>query len=177
VDSLTSDRERAITWKISKLREKLEGLLKERANTDGECESERPWRRDHGPAHTHELQGFEHMHPHEHHHPHHLHHHEMEAGGHPHAPCRNRGRGCRGGGGGRGRWTREVVAQPEDIQDGSQPLGNKWVVPKETWIQFQEAKENLKVARRSGDAGAIKNALEAFVIAKQLKKEYRYPKA
>jgi len=35
----------------------------------------------------------------------------------------------------------------------------------------------LKLARRSGDAEAIKNALEAFMAAKQLKKEHRHPKA
>jgi len=169
--SLASERERAITWRISKLREKLEGLLEERA--DGEiygCGSERPWR-----PHTHvHPPGFEHVHPHEH-----YHHHEVEASGHPHGPCRSRGRGCRGG---RGRWARDAVAQQQqeetqNIQDGAQPLGKKWVVPKETWIQFQEAKENLKVARSSGDAEAIKNALEALVIAKQFKKEHRYPKA
>jgi len=65
----------------------------------------------------------------------------------------------------------------QDIQVGDHLLGKKWVVPKETWIQFQESKENLKRARQSGDAETIKKALEAFVIAKQLKKEHRFPKA
>jgi len=144
--SLSSERERAITWKLSKLREKLE-------RQEDEPEIERPWRHHH--MLHHDVEGG---HPHE----------------HPHGPCRGRGgrgRGC----GGRGRWTREAAAE-ENAEDGDHILGKNWVVPKQTWMQFQESKENLRAARRSGDAEAVKKALEVFEAAKQLKKEHRYPK-
>jgi len=150
--SLSSERHRAITWKLSKLREKLETLSTEKPEPDY-SETEKPWRHHgHFPHHGEGCNPDEHL--------------------LPHGPCRGRsgrGRGC-----GRGRWAREEETQEKE--DGDHILGKKWVVPKQTWIQFQESKENLRAARRSGDAEAIKKALEAFVAAKQMKKEHRYPK-
>jgi len=166
--TLSSDRERVISWKLSKLREKLETIALEKSEIEN-SETERPWRR-HGPHH---------VHPHGPCHPH-FDEVETETSGRPHGPrgCGGRGRGC-----GRGRWAaaREAAvaascAQEKVEKDGEHILGKKWVVPKQTWIQFQEAKENLRVARRSGDAEAIKKAFEAFVVVKQQKKENRFPK-
>jgi len=161
--ALTSERERVISWKLSNLREKLESLSLEKPEVEN-SETEKPWRH-HGRGH---------IHPHG---PCHLDSQEGETEtetGHPHGPRRGgRGRGC-----GRVRWAaaREALSGQEVEKDGEHILGKKWVVPKQTWIQFQEAKENLRVARRSGDAEAIKKALEAFVAVKQQKKENRFPK-
>jgi len=157
--ALSSERERVISWKLSKLREKLETLSLEKPEIEN-SETEKPWRHrgphGHGPCHPH----FD----------------EVETSGRPHGPrgCGGRGRGC-----GRGRWAREAECGQQEVEkdgDNMHILGKKWVVPKQTWIQFQEAKENLRVARRSGDAEAIKKAFEAFVVVKQQKKENRFPK-
>jgi len=151
--SLNADRTRTMTWKLSKLREKLESLNYEaseqpmpqqpiahfpteeaEAMTQGACE--RSWR-----CHPARL---------------HAHH------------------GC---GRGRGHWGKVGRGEAHvGQQQGDHIAGKKWVVPKETWIQFQEAKQNLLVARQSGNPEAVKEALEAFVVAKKMKKEARYPK-
>jgi len=149
--------------KLEAFSENAEQVTGDNPEEPGHCE--KPWRH-HGPGHH----GPGHHGPGHHGRPgchSEFHHHESEVGYQG-----GRGRGCRG------KWAREAAQQEKrEMQDGDQPIGKKWAVPKETWIQFQESKENLKVARKSGDAEAIKQALEAFVIAKQLKKEHRYPKA
>jgi len=145
-----SDRKRAITWKLDKLKEKAERLtaIKNSTETQPENAEDIPreqhsmWRR--GPGRNTE-----------------------EGTGTGSEGCWGRGRGGRGC---RGKMARQGE------EEGDHPVG-KWVVPKETWAQFQECKENLRNARKSGDAEAIKQALEAFMEAKEKKKEARFLRA
>jgi len=148
--SLPPERERTISWKLENLKYKLDTLETMKDSLASEPQGEehsRPWRKGPGPCGG-----------------------EMPAEGefHCRGPC---GRG-RGGRRGRGRQeNQETTTETEGDH-----CGKKWVVPKESWSHFQECKENLKVARQSGDAEAIKVAYEAFVLAKEKKKETRYPK-
>jgi len=171
--SLPSDRARAITWRLDHLKSKLEKLKSTPTNEsqgEGQEEHGRPWRR--GPP------GCENM---------------------GHFPCGEppawghcgRGRGGRcararfdvqratesevpcdeaptRGHCGKGRGGR--CARLDGQSEGDHVCGKKWA-------HFHECKENLKVARRSGDAEAIKVAYEALLLAKKEKKEARYPKA
>jgi len=155
--SLPSDRQQAITWQLEKLKLKLERIktfkntltaVPQVENTEGE--PRRHWRRGPGCGPC-----------------------DREVNQLPYGdfPWRHCGRG-RGG-----RCERGRLAGQEAATEGDHACGKKWSVPKESWAHFQECKENLKIARCSGDAEAVKIAFEAFVLAKQQKKETRYPKA
>jgi len=170
--SLPPERERTISWKLENLKYKMEAFdtMKDSLAAEGEEEGKGPWRRGFGCG---PCDGGEQASEYE-------------------VPCRGPfGRG-RGGRRGRGRQesqqqqqevpagttttTATATTAPATTEMGDHVCGKKWAVPKEVWAHFQECKENLKVARRSGDALAIKNAYEAFVLAKEQKKEARYPK-
>jgi len=190
--SLPSDRARAITWRLEHLKSKLEKIksapTKESQGEGLQEEHGRPWRRGPGGPCC-ELDAG-----------------HVPCGDAPAAwgHC-GKGRGGRcararfdaqrasesdvpcgdvpaaWGHSGRGRGGRCARAR-FDVQrasesEGEHVCGKKWVVPKEAWAHFQECKENLQVARRSGDAEAIKVAFEAFLLAKKEKKEARYSKA
>jgi len=150
--SLPSERERTITWKLENLKYKLEGFdaVKDSLAEPTEGEERGHWRR--GPG----CDGGE----------------QVPEGEFPSF----RGHCGRGRGGRRGRGRQHDSQQEEATTEteGDHVCGKKWVVPKEAWAHFQECKENLKVARSSGDAEAIKVAFEAFSLAKEKKKEARY---
>jgi len=165
--SLPSDQERAMTWRLEKLKLKLEkfNAMKKAVEGQGEAqgEEEEPWRHwRRGPG---------------------CHGGPCGEGQVPDGEAAPRWGHCGRGRGGKCRRNRLDGQQPqatgsETVGEGEDhPCGKKWVVPKETWAQFHEAKENLKAARRSGDAEAIKVAFEAFLEMKKVKKEARYPKA
>jgi len=158
--SLPAERERSISWKLENLKYKLERMEKMKETLAGEQQDEKvqeepsaQWRHGHGCS-------------------------PCDGVDQPDGefPCRRhhcgRGRG-RGGNCRRGRQEgqTEVTAETEGDHECK-----KWVVPKEAWSHFQECKENLKIARRSGDAEAVKVAFEAFALAKEQKKEARFPK-
>jgi len=191
--SLPSDRARAITWRLEHLKSKLE-KIKSAPQGEGLQEFGRPWRRGPGgpcceldmghvqrttesdvpcgdaPAWGHCGKGrggrcararF-----------------DVQRTTESDVPCGDApawghcGKG-RGGRCARARFDGQKATESE----GDHMCGKKWVVPKETWAHFHECKENLQVARRSGDAEAIKVAFEAFLLAKKEKKEARYSKA
>jgi len=158
--SLTSDRERAVTWRLEHLKSKLEKINAMKSTLTTELQSEkteeeeprRHCRRGHG-------HGFGPCH-------------EGEIG---HVPC---GDAPAWGHGGRGRGGKCRRARFEHGEAEGHPCHGKWAaVPEETWAKFHECKQNLWVARRSGDAEAIKVAQEAFLLVKKEKKEMRCSKA
>jgi len=159
--SLPAERERSISWKLENLKFKLEKMEKMKETLAGEQQTEKVeeeslghWRHGHGCS---PCDGV-----------------DQPDGEFPcrrQHPCgRGRGRGghCRRG---RQEGQGEATAETEGDHECK-----KWVVPKEAWSHFQECKENLKIARRSGDAEAVKVAFEAFALAKEQKKEARFPK-
>jgi len=169
--SLPPERERTLSWKLENLKYKMETFdsIKDSLASEGETECPGPWRHGFGCG---PCDGG-------------------EQASESEVPCR--GHFGRGRGGRRGRGRQESHQQQEvpvstatttttttepatTAVETDHVCGKKWAVPKEVWAHFQECKENLKVARRSGDPLAIKNAYEAFVLAKEQKKESRYPK-
>jgi len=150
--ALPSERVRAITWKLDKLKSKLEHIETVKTSIAADPQAaEEPrmhWRRGPGcegePGQ--EATGVPPM-----------------CGGH----WRGRGRGgrCRG-------------RSEEQDSEATECEGPRWTpAQREAWAHFQECRENLKAARRSGDAEAIKVAFEALEKAKEQKKEARFPKA
>jgi len=150
--TLTSDRERAITWKIDRLRQKLERFETVKPTTTGSEEREVEMKEADCPEEVKQVPASD----------------PADVDEKPWS--RGRGR-C-----GRGRGRQERTTVPTTEEEGDHPCGKKWLVPKETWAHFQECKGNLVVARRSGDAEAIKVAFEAFMLAKEQKKATRYAK-
>jgi len=174
--TLTSDRERAITWKLEQLKQKLERFetMKSSVGKVGQAEEKEaepihgqqscspcglpcglPCSEPQAPVPTST---------------------DADADEHPWA-CGGGGRWRGKCGRGRGGWRRqEATGATTTEEEGDHSCGKRWVVPKETWAHFQECKEKLRVARSSGDAEAIKVALEEFMLAKEQKKAARFPK-
>jgi len=158
--SLPSDQKRATTWRLEHLKSKLERINTIKGTLAGELQGEKteePWRHwRRGPGCGPRSDG--------------------DIGQVPCGDAPAWGH-CGRGWGGKCRRARLDVQRTTAGTEGDHAQGKTWVVPKEAWARFHESKENLKAARRSGDAEAIKVAYEGFLLAKKEKQEARYHKA
>jgi len=156
--SLTSDRERAITWRLEHMKSKLEKINAMKSTLTTESQSDKTEEEPRRHCRRGQGHGFGPCH-------------EGEIG---HVPC---GDAPAWGHCGRGRGGKCRRARGENAEAEGHPCGKWSEVPEETRAKFHECKQNMWVARRSGDAEAFKVAQEAFMLAKKEMKEARCSKA
>jgi len=149
-DTLPSERERVVRWRLAKLQEKLAFV---KAMKESNANSVSP-QTNVSPTETADAVPE-----------------PVAIGGVPNEEQKpSRGGGCRRGRGGRGGWRR---AMDEEGADQPRCKGRKARIDPQILANFHQCKADFIAARRSGDAEAIEKCQVAFQAAKATKQEAR----